>query len=145
MYDDTTDVLEENIDEDTPEGLSLQDDEVIEERNPSFVAKTDETRISAVATAFPDHPGMRALLDRATRFGQLHSDKDASIADLVTDITSELYVLVLELERNPVHLILAALGRMSELDQLELIKTITSELEVRRSLITGNLEVTHGK
>ena len=131
-YDDMSD-----IDEEMDQVGWLTDDDVSEKPVNLFLSSIDESEVSRRLNEVPHHAQMRAVLDRTIRLNQLLGDKDGQIADLTRDIESEIYLLALELRRDPSRLILASLTMLSEEEQVvQIIKML--------ELLAGRLEaLTH--
>lgn len=117
--------------------LPLTDDEHLDGVPQLFVNRVDEHYVAQTLASVPDHPGLKALMERTTRLHLLMRDKDGMTADLTQDIINELALVILELKRDPSQLILAALGQQQPARQLQNIRTLQELLTQRQAALAA--------
>lgn len=125
----------EDMDVDEDDLLIIEDDDVVDRVSQLYSIKVDESEVIQALAQVPDHPGMRSVLDRTIRLRQLLGDKDGQIADLSRDIESELFLLIMEIRKDPSQLILSSLSSRSYQDQIVQIDKIQSVLDSRLNSI----------
>lgn len=113
--------------------LWFSDDDSNEKSPSLYLASVDESEVAQMVTQLPPHAGLRAVMDRTVRLELLLGDKDGQIADLTRDIKSELFLLVMEIRKDPSQFIMSFLSTMSEEAQATFIVKMLD-------LLAGRLE-----